>query len=132
MKAGKWVLLAVAAALLPAAQPPADLSFAEKSAHRLGKLLKGRVSGPPQNCIQVVKDNRLSTYEYLALVYQTKDTVYVSWVRNPEGLRRDYKPLIGMNGFRLCASEIGIAVNKDGFTSRIEMTPFFPYTKPRD
>jgi hypothetical protein len=131
MKTRQWVLVAVAAMLLPAAVP-ANLSFAEKSAHRLGKLLNGRVSGPPQNCIQVTNENRLNTYEYLAIVYQTEKTVYVSWVRDPEGLRRDYKPLIGLSGFRLCASEIGIAVNKEGFTSRIEMTPFFPYTKPRD
>jgi hypothetical protein len=122
----------MAVALLPAAKPGSELTLADKSAARLGKLLKGRVAGPPQDCIQVVRENRLSTYEYLGLVYRTKDAIYVSWVRDQDGLRRDYKPVIGLNGFRLCASEIGIAASRDGYTSRIEMTPFTPYTMPRN
>jgi hypothetical protein len=129
MKYARAILLLAAAAMLgaPGRYGP---TLQEKSETRLAKLLAGRVAGTPVNCIRVLNTNRLSTFEFVGIVYDFHGTVWVSRVEDPDSLRRGFVPVMGLSGRKLCASDIGQAVSRDGYSSTVRMSLFVPYTKP--
>lgn len=122
-------LLAAAGLGILAISPLQAVTPAERSEAYLARLLEGRVQGEPVDCLRAFRDNRIQTISYVGIIYRDGDTIYVSRVVEPRMLGRDDVPILARSGSEICYYDVGQTISRDGFTGRIQMTPFVPYTR---
>ena len=128
IKTGAAIL---AAALLPlAAAPAAAETRAEKNEAYLAKMLEGRVAGEPTNCIFAPRSHELNVIEYVGIVYDDGETIYVARTQSPHSLDYNDALIIERHGSSLCRHDITRTFDR---TSHIPGIGFFdefvPYTK---
>lgn len=98
---------------------------------RLAKMLEGRTAGEPVNCITTFRSDKLEVIEYVGLVYDAGDVIYVSRPSNPETLRRDDVVVINRFGSQLCHTDIIRTVDRQGgyHTGVLFLEKFVPWKK---
>lgn len=103
----------------------------ESNEARLAKMLEGRTAGEPVNCITTFRSDKLEVIEYVGLVYDAGDVIYVSRPSNPETLRRDDVVVINRFGSQLCHTDIIRTVDRQGgyHTGVLFLEKFVPWKK---
>jgi hypothetical protein len=125
------ILAGAALALTGATAAPAKPTLAERSEARLARMLEGHTAGEPVNCINAMNSNRIQVMEYVGIVYDAGDTIYVARATDPRMLDRWDVPVIRRFGSQLCTSDIIRTVDRgSGFeTGPVFLNDFVPYTK---
>lgn len=101
----------------------------------LAELLEGRVAGEPQRCIRTLPNRSLNIIDDTAITYESGDTIYVNYTRNPDQLDDDDTLVIrkfGTSATQLCRLDNVTAVDRYSgiFSGAIFLTDFVPYEKP--
>ena len=104
---------------------------AEKGEARLARMLEGRTAGEPIKCISALNSNRIQVIEYVGVVYDAGDTIYVARPNNPRSLGHWDIPVIERFGSQLCSSDIIHTVDRSAghVTGPVFLNDFVPYTK---
>ena len=118
--------LAVSAAPL-AAQ---DQTREERAEQAFQELVEGRTAGEPIRCISTFQSNRLRVEEYVGLVYERGDTIWVARARNPRSLDRWDVPVIERYGSRLCTNDVMRTIDRTSgmFSGALTLGDWVPYT----
>ena len=119
--------LALAGATAAAARP----TLAEKGEARLARMLEGRTAGEPVNCISAMRSERIQVIEYVGIVYDAGDTIYVARPNRPNQLDSWDVPIIERFGSQLCANDIMRTFDRGSghFSGALFLNDFVPYTK---
>jgi hypothetical protein len=91
------------------------------------------VLGEPQNCIRTIGSRPFTRIDDTALVYESGDTLWVNYTRNPESIDDDDVMVIDkFTATRLCRTDqITLRDRLSGFFNGILiLDDFVPYTKP--
>lgn len=126
------VLFATAAALaggatVASAKSP---SAAERNEARLATMLEGRTAGEPRHCIAAMDSDKLEVIEFVGMVYDAGDTIYVARARNPRMLGSSEAPIVQRTGSTLCTSDVTRTFDRhSGMTGVVFLDDFVPYTK---
>jgi len=130
MKTFATILAGAALALTGATAASAE-TRAEKSEAKLARMLEGRVAGEPVNCINTLsRSEDLEVLEYVGLVYDSGDTIYVARPTNPNDLSSRDIVIIDRFGSQLCKSDVIRTVDQSGnFTGIVMLSDFVPYRK---
>jgi len=130
----KLIALTAAAATIALGTAPVSAETrAEPAEARLAEDLEGRTAGEPQNCINPFNDNRLRVVEYVGLVYERGDTIWVARAKHPNQLRSDDIPIIERHGSQLCTMDVIRTVDRSGhFTGSLFLEDFVPYTRTEE
>lgn len=110
-------------------EPAQELTKGEE---RLANLLKGRVAGEPQDCINEFRNVNMTTIDDTAYVYGRGRTIYVQRTRDPGNIDRDDILVIRkFNGSRLCRLDFVSTVDRYAgfFTGGVQFDQFVPYTR---
>lgn len=124
--------LATAAALigLAGAASAKSPTTAERNEARLATMLEGRSAGEPRHCISAMDSNKLEVIEYVGMVYDAGDTIYVARARNPRMLGSSEAPIVQRTGSTLCSSDVTRTFDRhSGMTGVVFLDDFVPYTK---
>ena len=123
------ILAGLALALQPAMASAA--TPAEKGEAQLAKMLEGRTAGEPVSCISAMRNNRLTVIDYVGLVYDAGDTIYVARAENPSALSRNDVVVIERFGSQLCKQDIIRTVDRYQHytTGAVFLQDFVPYKK---
>jgi hypothetical protein len=124
-------ILAGAALALSGATAASAQTLAEKGEARLAKMLEGRSAGEPVSCISAMRGNKLQVIEYVGLVYESGDTVYVARPSDPRSLGRNDVVIIDRFGSQLCKQDVVRTVDRhNGFISGVVfLSDFVPYKR---
>jgi hypothetical protein len=124
-------ILAGAALALSGATAASAQTLAEKGEARLAKMLEGRSAGEPVSCISAMRGNKLRVIEYVGLVYESGDTVYVARPSDPRSLGRNDVVIIDRFGSQLCKQDVVRTVDRhNGFMSGVVfLSDFVPYKR---
>lgn len=125
-------LFAGAALALTASGPAFAETRAEKSEARLAKLLEGRTAGEPVSCINTLRSSTdLQVMDYIGVVYDAGDTVYVARATDPRSLGWDDVVVIERFGSQLCKQDVVRTIDRtNGFTTGVVfLQDFVPYTR---
>lgn len=126
------VLFATAAALasvgtVASAKSP---TTAERNEARLATMLAGRTAGEPRQCISAMNSNKLEVMEYVGMVYDAGDTIYVARAQNPRMLGSSETPIVERTGSTLCTSDVTRTFDHhSGMTGVVFLDDFVPYAK---
>ena len=97
----------------------------------LAKLLKGRVAGEPQNCLntRIHSDSRI--IDGTALVYGRGRTIWVNVPANADDLDDGDALLVRQYGANLCRQDIVTTFDNMGgfYTGNVFLGDFVPYTR---
>lgn len=120
-----------AAALALTSAPLAAQDRSERAEQAFAELVEGRTAGEPQSCISAFQSNRLRVEEYVGLVYERGDTIWVARARNPESLSTWDVPVIERYGSRLCNNDIIRTIDRNSgmFSGVVFLEEFVPYTR---
>lgn len=125
------LLAATAAALIaaPALQAREHLTPEQQ----LAKILKDRVPGKPEDCIQLINVRNTTIIDKTAIVYDTGSVIYVNRPAYPEALDDDDVMVTRTWGSQLCRLDIVQLHERSGMFWRgtIGLESFVPYTKPK-
>ncbi|MWV26623.1 hypothetical protein [Aurantiacibacter rhizosphaerae] len=104
----------------------AETAFAE--------LVEGRTAGEPTNCISTFSSNDLRVEEYVGLVYERGDTIWVARTTNPRNLDRWDVPVIQRYSSRLCTNDVTRTIDRSSgmFSGVLFLDDFVPYTLDED
>lgn len=125
-------LLAAAAALAGIATTASAKgpTTAQRNEARLATMLEGRTAGAPRHCISAMDSNRLEVLEYVGMVYDAGDTIYVARAHNPRMLGSSDAPIVQRTGSTLCTSDVTRTFDRtSGATGVVFLDDFVPYTK---
>jgi hypothetical protein len=124
-------ILAGAALALSGATAASAQTLAEKGEARLAQMLEGRSAGEPVSCISAMRGNKLQVIEYVGLVYESGDTVYVARPSDPRSLGRNDVVIIDRFGSQLCKQDVVRTVDRhNGFMSGVVfLSDFVPYKR---
>ena len=112
------------------ADEPVELTDGEA---KLADMLEGRIAGEPQNCIRTIGSRAFTRIDDTALVYESGDTLWVNYTRNPESIDDDDVMVIDkFTATRLCRTDqITLRDRLSGFFSGVLfLGDFVPYTTP--
>jgi len=128
-------LLPLAAAISALSLSPVTASAQtaqERSEARLAKMLEGRVAGEPEACITALNSNRIQVIDYVGVVYESGDTIWVSRVKDPRSLRWSDIPVFDRFGSQLCKFDVIRTVDSSThmYSGAVFLEDFVPYTKP--
>lgn len=104
---------------------------------KLAEMLKDRVPGKPQACINTYSSSGLEVIDKTALVYKRGDTIWVNKTRDPKSLDDDDYLVIkktGGSASQLCKLD-NITTRDRGsnmFSGVILLEDFVPYKKPEE
>ena len=133
LKSLAFTATALAATLTAA--PLAAQSAEERSEEAFAELTEGRVAGEPQSCISTVgRSNRLRVEEYVGLVYERGDTIWVARASNPRSIDPWDIPIIERYGSQLCRTDVIRTVDRSSgfFTGVLFLEDFVPYTRAEE
>ncbi|MGC1269010.1 MAG: hypothetical protein WA842_00260 [Croceibacterium sp.] len=103
---------------------------AERNEARLATMLDGRTAGEPRHCISAMDSNKLEVIEYVGMVYDAGDTIYVARAHNPRMLGSSETPIVQRTGSTLCTSDVTRTFDQhSGMTGVVFLDDFVPYTK---
>jgi hypothetical protein len=124
-------ILAGAALALTGSAVAAKGTLAEQGEAKLARMIDGRVAGEPVQCISAMASNRIQVIEYVGLVYDAGDTVYVARATDPRSLGRWDVPIIDRFGSQLCTTDVIRTVDRTGgyFTGAVFLQDFVPYSR---
>lgn len=130
MKTFAMILAGTALALTGATAASAQ-TRQEKNEARLAKMLEGRVAGEPVSCISTLRSNNdLQVIDYVGIVYDAGDTIWVSRPNDPKSLTWSDIPIFDRFGSQLCKQDITRTIDQSGnFTGIVFMGDFVPYRK---
>lgn len=130
MKIFATILAGTALALAGATAASAE-TRAEKSEAKLARMLEGRTAGEPVSCINTLsRSEDLEVFEYVGLVYDSGDTIYVARPTHPNDLSSRDIVVIDRFSSQLCKSDIIRTVDQSGnFTGVVMLSDFVPYRK---
>jgi hypothetical protein len=125
------ILAGAALALTGATAATGKTTSVERGEARLARMLEGRTAGEPVNCISALRSNRIRIVEYVGIVYDAGNTIYVARATDPQMLDHWDVPVIQRFGSQLCTSDIIRTVDRTGghFTGVVFLHDFVPYTK---
>ena len=112
------------------ADEPVELTDGEA---KLADMLEGRIAGEPQNCIRTIGSRAFTRIDDTALVYESGDTLWGNYTRNPESIDDDDVMVIDkFTATRLCRTDqITLRDRLSGFFSGVLfLGDFVPYTTP--
>ncbi len=120
-----------AAALLAAPAASAGERHRPSGEEKLAKMLKGRVAGKPQSCINAYPVRTLKIIDGTALVYKSGSTIYVNVPRDPESLDDKDILVTRRSGSALCRMDSVTTIDRGhgAYTGNIFLGDFVPYTK---
>lgn len=131
--------LALAAAALAscAPTPPGQAAIAQAQAQaRLGRLLAGKVAGPPQSCLASYRQNDMVVIDDYTIAY--RDGANRVYVNHPPGGCNllgagNYTLVTRTTGSELCRGDIGQVVDlmNHATVGSCAMGDFIPYERPR-
>ena len=104
-------------------------SLEQRAEASLARLIKDRIPGSPVACISPFRSERLSVVPYVGVLYRRGDTIYVARVENPRSLGNDDAVVFDTQESELCHNDIGQSVDRMGFSHRVVLGLFVPYTK---
>jgi hypothetical protein len=124
-------LLAGAALALTGATAVSAESLQDKGEAKLARMLEGRVAGEPVSCISAMRSNKLQVIEYVGVVYESGDTVYVARPSDPRQLGRWDVPIFDRRGSQLCKTDVLRTVDRyqGNVTGVVFLSDFVPYRK---
>ncbi len=122
---------ALAAPALTAA-PASAQTAQERSEERLAKMLEGREAGEPQACIRALNSRDIEVIDYVGIVYESGDTIWVSRVKDPRSLRWSDIPVFDRYGSQLCKFDVVRTVDSSThmYSGAVFLEDFVPYRKP--
>ena len=130
----KLLLATAAAALALTGGTAVAKSPQERGEERLAKMIEGREAGEPQSCIYAFNSNDIEVIDYVGIVYERGDTVYVARARDPRSLSTWDVPVIKRHGSQLCNLDQIHTVDRSSgmFSGVVFLEPFVPYTRSED
>jgi len=132
-KIAKFAVVAASVAGLTLS-PMAVAKERKTGEEKLAEMLKDRVPGKPQDCIQTYGSGNLQVIDKTALVYKRGDTIWVNTTRNPKTLDDDDYLVIkktGGSSSQLCRLD-NVTTHDRGshmFSGVIFLDQFVPYRK---
>ncbi len=128
----KSVLVALGAAAFAFGAAPSSAATAEeKGAARFAELTQGRTAGEPRSCISAMRSNDLKVVEYLGIVYEQGDTVWIARAADPRSLGHSDVPIFERFGSQLCRQDVIRTIDRSSHftTGVVFLDEFVPYTK---
>lgn len=124
-------ILFAGAALAACATTATAETAAEKGEARLAKMLEGRVAGEGQSCINAPSSTRLDVIDYVGVVYDAGDTIWVSRPSQPRSLGTSDVLIIKRTGAQLCKQDVTHTIDQStGVVSGVVfLSDFVPYKK---
>jgi len=124
------MILAGAALAMPGTAASAETP-AERGEAKLARMLEGRVAGEPVNCINAMRSNRIQVIEYVGIVYDAGNTIYVARPVDSRMLDRWDVPVIERFGSQLCSNDVIRTVDRSSghITGAVFLTEFVPYAR---
>jgi len=125
----RHTLLAVALVAAPALQAREHLTPEQQ----LARILKDRVPGKPEDCIQLINVRSTTIIDKTAIVYDTGSVIYVNRPAYPESLDDDDVMVTQTWGSQLCRLDIVQLHERSGMWWRgsVGLESFVPYTRPK-
>jgi len=125
-----FAAMAVAALALTGTQAAAQTRM-EKNEARLAEMLEGRVAGDPQPCVSALRSSDIEVLEYIGIVYDAGDTIWVARARDPRSLGTNDVPIIDRFGSQLCRHDVIRTIDRGSHftTGAVFLDDFVPYTK---
>lgn len=99
---------------------------------KLQKMLEGRVAGEPESCIRTIGQRDLTKIDDTALVYKSRDTIWVNRTRTPHAIDdSDYLVIRKFTATSLCRSDQITTYSRMGnfFSGVIMLDDFVPYRR---
>ena len=129
----KRLISALAVATLAMASAPAaaqEARIAEGEA-KLAEMIEGRVAGEPQSCVNAMRSNDIEVIEYVGIVYDAGDTIWVARAKDPRSLGWTDVPIIDRFGSQLCKFDVIRTVDRStGMTTgAVFLEDFVPYAE---
>jgi hypothetical protein len=123
--------ITAAVAAMALAAPTTAQDREERAEQAFQELVEGRTAGEPTNCITTFRSNGLRVEEYVGLVYEQGDTIWVARARNPHNLSNWDVPVIERHGSRLCNNDVMRTIDRSSgfFSGTLFLEEFVPYTK---
>lgn len=130
----KAILAAAIATMALTSAPLAAETRAERNEARLAKMIEGRTAGEPQNCISALRSNDLQVIDYVGIVYERGDTIWVARTSRPRDLGAFDVPIIERHGSQLCNTDIIRTIDRaTGMHSGVVfLEDFVPYSRPEE
>lgn len=128
----RLTLLAASAAAMVAA-PPLLARERLTPEQQLAQILKDRVPGKPEDCIQLNNVRSTTIIDKTAIVYDTGSVLYVNRPAYPQSLDDDDVLVTRTWGSQLCRLDIVQLHSRSGMFWRgtVGLESFVPYTKPK-
>jgi hypothetical protein len=125
------LILAGGALALTGATAASAETRAEKNEARLAKMLEGRIAGEPVKCISALSSHNIQVIDYVGIVYDAGDTIYVARATHPRHLDHWDIPVFERFGSQLCSNDIMRTVDRSSghITGPLFLNDFVPYTK---
>jgi len=125
-------LLAATAAAM-AASPALQAREKLTPEQELAKILKDRIPGKPEDCIQLINVNSTTIIDKTAIIYDTGSVIYVNRPAYPQSLDSDDVLVTKTWGSQLCRLDIVELHARSGLWWRgsVGLESFVPYTKPK-
>ena len=122
--------ITVAALALTGTQATAQTRM-EKNEARLAEMLEGRVAGEPQSCVSAMRSDDIEVMEYVGIIYDAGDTIWVARAKDPRSLGTSDVPIIDRFGSQLCRHDVIRTVDRYSHftTGAVFLEDFVPYTK---
>jgi hypothetical protein len=122
--------IAVGALALTGTQATAQTRM-EKNEARLAEMLEGRVAGEPQACVSAMRSDDIEVIEYVGIIYDAGDTIWVARAKDPRSLGTSDVPIIDRFGSQLCRHDVIRTVDRHSHftTGAVFLEDFVPYTK---
>ena len=128
------IILAGAALAACATTAPAETRV-EKGEAKLAKMLEGyEQSGEPTSCINAPRSTRLEVIDYVGVVYDAGDTIYVSRPSDPRSLGRNDVLIVERSTSQLCKQDVTHTIDQTlGHVSGVVfLGDFVPYKRVSD
>ena len=128
----KLAVILAGAALAACATTATAETAAEKGEARLAKMLEGyEQSGDPTSCINAPRSTRLEVIDYVGVVYDAGDTIYVSRPSNPRSLGRNDVLIIERTGSQLCKQDVTHTIDRSmgNVSGVVFLGDFVPYKR---
>jgi len=123
--------LTAATAALALSAPSIAQDRSERAEEAFAELVEGREAGEPDSCISTFVRNRLRVVEYVGLVYERGDTIWVARARNPDRLGVWDVPIIERYGSQLCRYDVTRTIDRSTgmFSGVLSLEDWVPYTE---
>lgn len=127
----RLVTIIAGASLAACATTVSAETAVEKGEARLAKMLEGHEASEPTSCISAPRSTRLEVIDYVGVVYDAGDTIYVARPSNPRALGNNDVLIIERTSSQLCKQDVTHTIDRSlGHTSGIVfLSDFVPYKK---